>query len=97
MCYNGVVQIIRGEKIMDKKTLKSYIKKGKLLCIVSPMTTSRKLYVNWYVIKNNELLYIDLTTSRVIGMDRIFDCYLKLLAEYDLEKLSNVQNFQRIY
>ena len=82
---------------MDKKTLKSYIKKGKLLAIVSPMTTSRKLYANWYVIRNNELFYLTLTTSSVIGMDRVFDCYLKLLAEYDLKKLSNMKNFQRIY
>ena len=82
---------------MDRKTLKSYIKRGKLICIVSPMTTTKKCYVNWYVIKNNELLYIDATTSAVIGMNRVLDCYFKLLAEYDLEKLSNIQNFKRIY
>ena len=82
---------------MDRKTLKSYIKRGKLICIVSPMTTSKKLYVNWYVVKNNDLFYIELTTSSVIGMDRILDCYFKLLSEYDLEKLSNMQNFKRIY
>lgn len=81
---------------MDKKTLKNYVKKGKLLCIVSPKTTIRKCYINWYVIKNNNLFFIDTTSSAVIGMNRVFDCYLKLLNKYDLEKFSNVQNYKII-
>ena len=82
---------------MDKKTLKNYVKKGKLLAIVSPKTTFRKCYVNWYVIKNNNLLYIDTTNSKVIGMNRVLDCYFKLLDKYDLSKLSNIQNYKTIY
>ena len=79
---------------MDKKTLKNYIKKAKLLAIVSPKTTIRKCYVNWYVIKNNNLFFIETTNSAVIGMNRVLDCYFKLLDKYDLAKLSNIQNYK---
>ena len=81
---------------MEKKVLKNYVKKGKLLAIVSPKTTIRKCYVNWYVVKNNNLFYISSTYSKVIGMNRVLDCYFKLLNEYDLSKLSMVQNYKII-
>ena len=81
---------------MDKKVLKNYVKKGRLLCIVSPKTTTRKCYINWYVIKNNDLFYVDATSSIVIGMNRVLDCYLKLLDKYNLSKLSSIQNYKII-
>ena len=81
---------------MDKKTLKNYVKKGKLLAIVSPKTTIKKCYINWYVIKSNNLFYIETTYSSVVGMNRVFDCYLKLLDKYDLSKLSSTQNYKII-
>ena len=81
---------------MDKKTLKNYVKKGKLLAIVSPKSTVRKCYINWYVIKNNNLFYVDTTSSAVVGMNRVLDCYLKLLDKYNLSKLSNIQNYKII-
>ena len=81
---------------MDKKTLKNYVKKGKLLAIVSPKTTIRKCYVNWYVIKSNNLFYVNSTYSKVIGMNRVLECYFKLLDKYDLSKLSNIQNYKII-
>ena len=81
---------------MDKKTLKNYVKKGKLLAIVSPKATVRKCYINWYVIKNNNLFYVDATSSAVVGMNRVLDCYLKLLDKYNLSKLSNIQNYKII-
>ena len=81
---------------MEKKVLKNYVKKGKLLAVVSPKTTIRKCYVNWYVVKNNNLLYIEATNSAVIGMNRVLDCYFKLLTKYDLAKLSNIQNYKVI-
>ena len=81
---------------MDKKTLKNYIKKGKLLAAVSPKTTFRKCYINWYVIRNNNLFFIDTTNSKVIGMNRVLDCYFKLLDKYNLSKLSNIQNYKTI-
>ena len=82
---------------MEKKVLKNYVKKGKLLAIVSPKTTFRKCCVNWYVIKNNNLFYVDATSSATIGMNRVLDCYLKLLDKYDLAKLSSTQNYKTIY
>ena len=81
---------------MDKKALKNYVKKGKLLAVVSPKTTFRKCYVNWYVVKNNDLFYVNSTHSSVIGMNRVLECYFKLLDKYDLSKLSNIQNFKTI-
>ena len=81
---------------MDKKTLKNYVKKGKLLGVVSSETTRRKSYINWYVVKNNNLFYIETTNSKVIGMNRVLDCYFKLLDKYDLSKLSNIQNYKII-
>ena len=81
---------------MDKKALKNYVKKGKLLAIVSPKTTFRKCYINWYVIKSNNLFYVDATNSAVVGMNRTLDCYFKLLDKYNLSKLSNIQNFKII-
>ena len=81
---------------MEKKVLKNYVKKGKLLAIVSPKTTFRKCYVNWYVIKNNNLFFIETTNSKVIGMNRVLECYFKLLDKYDLSKLSNIQNYKTI-
>ena len=81
---------------MDKKTLKNYVKKGKLLAIVSPKTTVRKCHISWYVIKNNNLFYVDTTNSAVVGMNRVLDCYFKLLDKYNLSKLSNTQNFKII-
>ena len=81
---------------MEKKVLKNYVKKGKLLAIVSPKTTFRKCYVNWYVIKNNNLFYVNSTYSSVIGMNRVLDCYFKLLNQYELSKLSNIQNYKII-
>ena len=69
-------------KIMDKKTLKNYVKKGKLLAIVSPKTTFRKCYINWYVIKSNDLFYVGSTYSSVVGMNRSLDCYFKLLDKF---------------
>ena len=81
---------------MDKKTLKNYIKKGKLLATVSPKTTFRKCYISWYVIKNNNLFFIDTTNSKVIGMNRVLDCYFKLLDKYNLSNLSNIQNYKTI-
>ena len=81
---------------MDKKTLKNYVKKGKLLAIVSPKTTIRKCYTNWYIVKNNNLFFIETTNSSVIGMNRVLDCYFKLLYKYDLAKLSNIQNYKII-
>lgn len=78
---------------MDKKVLKNYVKKGKLLAIVSPKTTLKKCFVNWYVIKNNNLFFIDATSSKSVEMNWILDCYFKLLDKYDLSKLSNIQNF----
>lgn len=81
---------------MDKKTLKSYVKKGKLLAIVSPKTTFRKCCINWCVIKNNNLFFIEATDSTVIGMNRVLDCYFTLLDKYDLSKLSNIQSFKII-
>ena len=81
---------------MDKKTLKNYVKKGKLLAIVSPKTTIKKCYINWYFIKNNNLFFIDTTYSSVVGMNRVLDCYFKFLDKYDLSKLSNTQNFKII-
>ena len=81
---------------MDKKALKNYVKKGKLLAVVSPKTTFRKCYVNWYVVKNNDLFYIHSTYSSVIGMNRVLECYFKLLDKYDLSKLSNIQNYKII-
>lgn len=82
---------------VQKLTLKNYVKKGKLLCIVSPKTTTRKCYVNWYVIKNNNLFFIDETSSTVTGMNRALDCYLKLLDKYNLSKLWKIQSFKTIY
>lgn len=82
---------------MEKKVLKNYVKKGKLIAIVSPKTTFRKCYVNWYVIKNNNLFFIEITNSAVIGMNRVLDCYFKLLYKYDLAKLSNIQKYKTIY
>ena len=81
---------------MEKKVLKNYIEKGKLLAIVSPKTTIKKCYVNWYVVKSNNLFYIGSTYSKVIGMNRTLDCYFKLLNEYDLSKLSSIQNYKII-
>ena len=81
---------------MDKKVLKNYVKRGKLLAIVSPKTTIRKCYVNWYVVKNNNLFYVSSTYSKAIGMSRVLDCYFKLLNEYDLAKLSSIQNYKII-
>ena len=81
---------------MEKKVLKNYVKKGKLLAVVSPKTTFRKCYVNWYVIKNNNLFFIETTNSKVIGMNRVLECYFKLLDKYDLSKLSNIQNYKTI-
>ena len=81
---------------MEKKVLKNYVKKGKLLAVVSPKTTFRKCYVNWYVIKNNNLFFIEATNSTVIGMSRVLECYFKLLDKYDLAKLSNIQNYKII-
>ena len=81
---------------MEKKVLKNYVKKGKLLAVVSPKTTIRKCYINWYVIKNNNLFFIETTNSKVIGMNRVLECYFKLLDKYDLSKLSNIQNFKTI-
>ena len=81
---------------MDKKTLKNYVKKGKLLAIVSAKATVRKCYINWYVIKNNNLFCVDTTSSAVVGMNRVLDCYLKLLDKYNLSKLSNIQNYKII-
>ena len=81
---------------MEKKVLKNYIKKGKLFGIVSSKTTRRKCYIGWYVIKSNDLLYVYSTSSKVIGMSRVLDCYLKLLDKYDLAKLSNVQSYKII-
>ena len=81
---------------MDKQALKNYVKKGKLLAIVSPKTTIRKCYINWYVIKSNNLFYVDATNSAAVGMNRVLGCYLKLLDKYDLSKLSNVQNYKII-
>ena len=81
---------------MEKKVLQNYVKKGKLLAIVSPKTTFRKCYVNWYVVKNNNLVFVDATNSAVIGMNRVLDCYFKLLDKYNLSKLSNVQNYKII-
>ena len=83
-------------KIMDKKALKNYIEKGKLLAIVSPKTTFKKCCVDWYVVKNNKLLYVDETSSAVNGMSRILDCYFKLLNQYDLAELSSIQNYEII-
>ena len=81
---------------MDKKTLKNYVKKGKLLAIVSPKTTFRKCYVNWYVIKNNNLFYLSSTYSSTVGVNRVLDCYFKFLDKYDLSKLSSTQNYKII-
>ena len=81
---------------MEKKVLKNYVKKGKLLAVVSPKTTIKKCYVNWYVVKNNNLVYVEATNSAVIGMNRVLDCYFKLLNQYDLTKLSNIQNYKII-
>ena len=81
---------------MDKKTLKNYIKKGKLLAVVSPKTTTRKCYINWYVIKNNDLFYVETTSSAAVGMNRALDCYSKLLDKYNLANLSNIQNYKII-
>ena len=81
---------------MDKKVLKNYVKKGKLLAIVSPKTTFKKCYVNWYVIKSNDLFYVNSTYSSVIGMNRVLECYFKLLDKYDLAKLSSIQNYKII-
>ena len=81
---------------MDKKTLKNYVKKGKLLGVVSSKTTRRKSYISWYVVKNNNLFFIEATNSAVIGMSRALDCYFKLLDKYDLSKLSNIQNYKII-
>ena len=83
-------------KIMEKKVLQNYVKKGKLLAIVSPKTTFRKCYISWYVVKNNNLFHIDAKSSSVIGMNRVLDCYFKLLDKYNLSKLSNVQNYKII-
>ena len=81
---------------MEKKVLKNYIKKGKLFGVVLSKTTRRKSYISWYVIKSNNLFYVDSTNSAAIGMSRVLDCYLKLLNKYDLAKLSNIQNFKII-
>lgn len=81
---------------MDKKVLKNYVKKGKLLAIVSPKTTFKKCYINWYVVKNNNLFYVSSTYSKVVGMNRALDCYFKLLDEYNLSKLSNIQKYKII-
>ena len=81
---------------MDKKALKNYVKKGKLLAIVSPKTTFRKCYINWYVIKSNNLFYVSSTYSSAVGMNRVLDCYFKFLDKYDLSKLSNIQNYKII-
>ena len=81
---------------MEKKVLKNYIKKGKLFGIVSSETTRRKSYISWYIIKSNNLFYVDTTNSAVIGMSRVFDCYLKLLNKYGLAKLSKIQNYKII-
>ena len=81
---------------MEEKVLKNYVKRGKLLGVVSSKTTNRKSYISWYIIKNNNLLYIETTNSAVIGMSRVLDCYLKLLAKYNLAKLSNIQNYKII-
>ena len=81
---------------MDKKVLKNYVKKGKLLAVVSPKTTFKKCYINWYVVKSNNLFRIDVTSSAVIGMNRVLDCYFKLLNKYDLAKLSSIQNYKII-
>ena len=81
---------------MEKKVLKNYIKKGKLFAVVSSKTTRRKSYIGWYVIKSNDLLYICSTSSKVIGMSRVLDCYFKLLDKYDLSKLSNIQSYKII-
>lgn len=81
---------------MDKKTLKNYVKKGKLLAIVSPKTTFKKCYINWYVVKNNNLFYVSSTYSKVVGMNRTLDCYFKLLDKYDLAELSNIQSYKII-
>ena len=81
---------------MEKKVLKNYVKKGKLLAVISPKTTFRKCYTNWYVIKNNNLFFIDATSSAVIGMNRVLDCYFKLLNKYDLAKLWDIQNYKII-
>ena len=81
---------------MDKKVLKNYIKKGKLFGVVSSETTRRKSYISWYVIKSNDLFYVASTSSAVIGMSRVLDCYLKLLDKYDLAKLSNIQSYKII-
>lgn len=81
---------------MDKKTLKNYVKKGKLLGVVSSETTRRKSYISWYVVKNNNLFYIEKTSSAVIGMSRVLDCYLGLLTKYDLTELSSIQNYKII-
>ena len=81
---------------MEKKVLKNYVKNGKLLAIVSPKTTFRKCYINWYVIKSNNLFYVSSTYSKVVGMNRVLDCYFKFLDKYDLSKLSNIQNYKII-
>ena len=81
---------------MEKKVLKNYVKSGKLLGVVSSETTRRKSYINWYVIKNNNLFLIEKTSSAVIGMSRVLDCYLKLLDKYGLAKLSSIQNYKII-
>ena len=81
---------------MEKKVLKNYVKKGKLLAVVSPKTTFKKCYVNWYVVKSNNLFYVSSTYSKVIGMNRVLDCYFKLLNEYDLAELSRIQNYKII-
>ena len=82
---------------MEKKALKNYIKKGKLFGVVSSETTHRKSYISWYIIKSNDLFYVDSTNSAVVGMSRVFDCYLKLLDKYNLSKLSNIQTYKIIY
>ena len=81
---------------MDKKVLKNYVKKGKLFAIVSPKTTFKKCYVNWYVVKSNNLFYVSSTYSKVVGMNRVLDCYFKLLDKYNLSNLSNIQNYKII-
>ena len=81
---------------MEIKALKIYVKKGKLLAIVSPKTTFKKCYINWYVIKSNNLFYVSSSYSSTVGMNRVLDCYFKFLEKYNLDKLSNIQNFKII-
>lgn len=83
---------------ITREELIKAINEYKLYFVWDLKTTDRVSKGKWYIIKDNELIFVNgkLYTSRVIGMSRVFEMFLSLLEDFQIDCKEVPQNYWKL-